>query len=30
LLEGGRMVYFESTAHGQSSPLADTGDSPGR
>jgi hypothetical protein len=29
-LAGGKMVYFESTAHGHSGPLADAGGSPGR
>jgi hypothetical protein len=29
-LAGGRMAYFASTAHGQSSPLVDAGDRPGR
>jgi hypothetical protein len=29
-LEGGKMAYFETTAHGQSGPLADAGDRPAR
>jgi hypothetical protein len=29
-LAGGRIAYFESTAHGQSGPLVDAGDHPGR
>jgi len=30
LLEGGKTAYFETTAHGQSGPLADAGDGPAR
>jgi hypothetical protein len=29
-LAGGRIAYFESSAHGQSGPVADAGDHPGR